>query len=573
MIKATIPPEDKDAFIKSYSEAYQTFSWKDMEKEFTWHLTGDVNIVQEAVDRWASDREKRDRKALIFEKAGQVKEFTYKDLRELSSQLANLLIEHGFAAGDRIFIFLPPCPEIYLTMLACARLGVIFSPLYSSHSFDELETRFQDAKPRAIVTHPDLVERLPQHAMSGVNRVFLTEGPLPNLFEGEVLLWDAMKDLPKKSTPQWLRGTSPLYLIYTSGSTGPPKGVVHAHQDMMGILMTARSVLDLNEQSVLWTDGPPGWVTNTVYGALAPWLCGAATVVLGDPFAASTWYRTLEKHRVTTWYTSPRIVARLMEAGEDLPARYDFSHLSHIATVGEALTSERFFWVRQTLKHSPHDTWWMTETGMICMANFRSMITKPGSMGKPVPGVQAAVIDENGDPVPAMTMGELALRPGWPSMMTGIWNDAPRYQAYFRFREWFLTGDMVIRDEDGYYYHQGRNDDLIKIGDKFVGPYEIEQVLLLHPAVAEAVAISLGSASGKTIVRAFVTVNKGYPPSSRLNHELRTFVKANFAYELPLSEVVFMDELPKTRSGKLLRRVLRARELGLPSGDTMKLRE
>lgn len=573
MIKATRPPENPNAIMASYAETYRDFSWTDMEKEFTWHETGNLNIAHEAVDRWAGQREKRDRKALIFEKAGTVLEFTFLQLREHSSRWANLLIEHGFAVGDRLFIFLPPCPEIYFAMLACARLGVIFSPLFPSLSFDELDVRLQNAKPKGIVTHPDLLERLPEHSMRLVESVFLAEGPKLGSFPGEVPVQSILQELPKRNSVRWVRGGTPLYLIYTSGSTGPPKGVVHAHQDMLGHLMTAQYVLNLTEESILWTDGDPGWVTGTVYGAFAPWLCGATSVIQGDRFAASTWYRTLERHSVSVWYTTPRIISGLMEAGDDLPGRYDFSRLQHIATAGETLSPEQLYWTEKTLRRAPHDTWWMTETGMICLGNFPSMHIKPGSMGRPVPGIEARVLDENGQPLPMMTMGELALRPGWPSMMTGIWHDAARYQGYYRFQDWFLTGDMVTMDEDGYFFHQGRNDDLLKIGDKFVGPYEIEQMLLLHPAIAEAVVISLGSMSGRTCVKGFVTVGSGFTPSARLNHEIKAFVKTNFSPELPLKEIEFMDELPKTRSGKLLRGVLRARKHGLPSRDTERLKD
>jgi acetyl-CoA synthetase len=573
MIKARIPPENPDANLKSYAKEYQEFSWAEARKQFTWHESGQLNIVHEAVDRWAADRSKSGQKALVFEKAGKIKEFTYLQLREVVSQWSNLLIEYGLVEGDRIFIFLPACAEIYVAMLACARLGIIFSPLFSSLGFDELEFRLRNAKPRGIITHPDMLEHIPHHAMNSVERVLLTEGPKLGVFSQEVVVPDLVNELPKKSAVRWVRGAAPLFLIYTSGSTGPPKGVVHAHVDMLGHFVTGKYVLNLNEQSVLWTDGDPGWVTGTVYGLFAPLLCGATAVIQGDQFSASTWYRTLEKHKVSVWYTTPRTLTRLIEAGDDLPGRYDFSHLTHIATVGETLAPEQFYWAKQVLKHAPHDTWWMTETGMICIANFPSMSIKPGSMGKPVPGIEAAVLDENGEPLPILTMGELALKAGWPSMMTAIWQDAPRYQDYFRFKDWFLTGDMVTRDEDGYYYHQGRNDDLIKLGEKFIGPYEIEHVLSMHPAVAEAVAISIGSATGKASVKAFVTINRGFTPSARLNHEIKTFVKANFPPELPLTDVVFIEELPKTRSGKLLRRVLRARERGLPSGDPFKLRE
>ncbi len=573
MIKAGIPPDKEEAELKTNAELNTGFSWTEVEREFTWHETGELNIVQEALDRWARPRDEKTRKALIFEKAGKTLKFTYQELRESSCQWANLLTEYGLNVGDRVFIFLPPCPEIYFLMLACARLGIIFSPLFTDLSFDELAFRLQNARPRGIVTHPDLIERLPDHAMSSVERIFLTEGAGVGLFPNELPVKDIIGTLPKKSAIKWVRGTTPLYLLYTSGSTGPPKGVVHAHMDMIGHLITARHVLNVREGTVIWTDGDPGWVTGTVYGAFAPWLCGATSVIQGDQFSASTWYRTLERHKVEIWYTTPRTLARLAEAGDDLPGRYDFSRLRHIATVGETLRLDEFNWTRETLKRPPHDTWWMTETGMICIGNYPSMSIKPGSMGKAVPGIEAAVLDENGEPLPAMTLGELALRPDWPALMTGIWQDAARYQDYFRFRNWLLTGDMVTMDEDGYFFHYGRNDDLIKIGEKIIGPYEIEQVLAFHPAVAEAAAISVGSISSKTYVKAFVTVSKGFTASASLNHQMKAFVKANISLELPLAEIEFMEELPKTRSGKLLRRVLRAREKGLPSGDPTKLKE
>jgi acetyl-CoA synthetase len=571
MIKARVRAENPDANLKSYFETYKSFTWSEVEKEFFRTENGHVNIVQDAVDTWANDPERRDKKALVFEKAGLITEFSYLDLKEKSCRWANLLCKYNFKIGDRVFIFLPPCPEIYFAMLACARLGVIFSVLYPTLGFEELAWRFQDADPRGVITHPSLVERLPHEVMGEVKHVFLTDGPRPGLFSCEAILENVTEHMPSDFNNKFCPPETPLYLLYTSGSTGPPKGVVHAHQDMAGHLMTARYVLDLNEQSVLWTDGEPAWVTGAVYGAFAPWLCGATSVIHGDPFCASTWYRILEKHWVTTWYTTPRTIRKLMEAGEDLPKRFDFSHLRHIATVGETLVPELFYWMKENLKRSPHDTWWMTETGMICIANFSSQPIKPGSMGKPVPGVEAAVVDQDGQPLAILTLGELALKADWPCMMRAIWRDDARYSAYFR-NGWFLTGDMVIKDEEGYYYHQGRNDDLIKLGQSFIGPYDFEQILCLHPAVGEAAVISKNSAAGQVSVKAFVKLNRGITPSGRLNHEIKAFVKTNFP-DLPTLEVDFLEELPKTRSGKVLRRVLRARELGLPSGDPTKLKD
>jgi acetyl-CoA synthetase len=344
---------------------------------------------------------------------------------------------------------------------------------------------------------------------------------------------------------------------------------------MIGHLVSARYALDLQEDTILWTDADPAWVTGTVYGAFAPWLCGVTSIVQGDPFSASTFYWTLEKHRVNVLYTTPKNIRRLMDAGENLAERYDFSQLSHIATVGAPLDPELFYWVMKYLKLSPHDTWWMTETGMICIANFRSMDIKPGSMGKPMPGVETAVVDETGEPLPALTMGELSLKTGLPALMKCIWRDKIRYEEYFLPQGWFLTGDMVIRDEDGYFYHQGRTDDLIKVGgDKVVGPYEIEQVISRHPAVREAAIIAKRVVStGVPRLKAFVTLNRGFTPSARLNQEIKALVDANYSFEIVLREIAFLEELPKTRSGKLLRRVLRARELGMPAGDPLKMKD
>jgi len=573
MIKAKIKSQSSNANLSSYDDTRSSFSWTEFEKEFTWYKTGKINIVQEAVDRWAEDPDKKDKKALIFEKAGEIKTYSYSDLKKISCRWANLLTQYGFKKGDRLFIFLPSCPEIYFAMLASARLGILFSPLFSTLSFDELEERLENGKPRGILTHPDLSERLPYEAMKNVANIFLVKGPLPDLFPGEVLIENLSGQMSDEYTPEWVSGDTPLYLLYTSGSTGPPKGVVHTHRDMAGHLMTARFVLDFKDDTIFWTDSDPSWVTGTVYGAFAPWLCGITTVVQGDPFSASNWYRTLEKHQITVCYTTPWTFRRLTDAGEDLASRYDFSHLRHIAAVGEALIPELIFWVKKNLNLTPHDTWWMTETGMICLANFPSLDIKPGSMGKPVPGVELAVIDEQGNPLPPLTMGELALKPGWRSMMTDIWQDKSRYDEYFRLDGWFLTGDMVLKDEEGYYYHQGRIDDLIKSGVKQIGPYEIERAICQHPAVNEAAVISKGAKPGSPFLKAFITINRGFTPSVRLNQEIRAFVRANLSSEIALKEITFLEEIPKTRSGKLLRRVLRARELGLPIGNPLKIKD
>jgi len=567
MINARIKAENPEANLKSYTSTYNSFSWAHVEKEFTWHKTGQMNIVYEAIDRWTNVPEKRKHKALIFDMEGDERSYSFDDLRKLSCQWANLLATYGFKQGDRLFILLPPCPEIYFVILACSRLGIIFCPLYSTLGYSELEERIKDAEPRGILTHPDLAERLPLDAMASVKHVFFTQGPLPGLFLSEIPVANLLETVEVELEPTWIEKSSPLFLIYTSGSTGPPKGVVHTHGDMAGHLATARYVLNIQNDTVLWTDGDPAWITGTVYSTFAPWLCGATSVVQGAPFSASTWYRILETNRITEWYTTPMTIKKLVQAGEDLPTRYDFSHLRHVATVGEALPPELFYWVRKNLHHSPHDTWWMSECGMICMANFPSMDIKPGAMGKAVPGIEAAILDEQGEILPYLTMGELALKAPWPAMMTDIWRNRRRYNAYFRHKGWFSTGDMAIMDEDGYFFHQGRMDDLIKVGEKLSGPYEIEQVLNQHPSVMESAVIYVGAQPDETLLKAFIAVSKGQAPSTRLKQEIKAYLKGNLSPDIPLKEVTFLEKLPKTSTGKLLRRVLRAQELGLPVGD------
>lgn len=571
MIKTVIPSQDSKPDVESYDALSRSFSWKDLEKEFSWKHTGNLNIAHEAIDRWAGDRDARDRTALVFEKEGITKEYSFLEIREISSRWSNLLTENGFSMGDRLFIFLPPCADMYFIMVACARLGIIFSPLYADLGADQLEALIRSGRPKGIVTHPNISELLPGRSLGSLEQLLFLEPPLPGCFSGEKLVGDSLGSYPAKTTTRWVKPATPLYICYTSGSHGPPKGVVHAHHDMVGHLATARYVLNVRPGDRLWTDADPGWVTGMVYGAFAPWLCGAVSVIQADRFCASTWYRTLERHGVTSWYTTPRAIAGLQAAGDDLPGRYDLSSLRHVASVGEYLPPELIFWAKQTLGHPPHDTWWMTETGMICVANFPFMNIKPGSMGRAFPGIEAAVLDETGQPVSDLTMGELALRIGWPAMLTGLWMDPVRFRSYFRFQDWFLTGDMVTRDEEGYFYHQGRNDDIIKLDNRCVGPYELEQVLTMHPAVEEAVAISLRNPGGTPRVKAFATLKRGFIPSPRLGMQIKSFVKANFNPEIPIADIEFMDELPKTRSGKLLRRVLRAREHGLPSGDPSRL--
>ncbi|MCF8025175.1 MAG: AMP-binding protein [Desulfobacteraceae bacterium] len=576
MIKARIPAQNpQGANLAEYDAARTAFSWDMVEQEFSWYGKDRMNIVAESLDRWAEDPQKANKPALIFEAHGKHTSFSYQQMRKYSAKWANMLDFLGFSAGDRMLIFLPPCPEIYFAMAAAARMGVMFCPVFSTSNFYELEIRMENISPRAILTNPDLVEKISSDFAACLERILLISGPAPNVFDNETVIEGMAEQMEDGFPAKPLSGETPLYLIYTSGSTRPPKGIVHTHRDMTGMLASARWVLDIKPDTVLWTDADPAWVTGTVYGAFAPWLCGVTSLVVGDHFTAANWYRALETHRVTNWYTTPRVLRELMEAGKDLPSRYDLSALSHLCTVGAPLMPEMIYWAKDSLGRCPHDTWWMTETGIVCIANLPGMDIKPGSIGKPLPGIEAAVLDENGEPLSALSLGELALRAGWPGQMSAIWKEPERFERYFK-NGWFVTGDIAVEDEEGYFYHQGRNDDLLKAGDdKVVGPFEIEQVLCMHPAVAEAGVISKGRGPGRGVsyLKAYVALKKGYTASNRLNYEIRAFLSVNLSSELLVRELVFIDELPKTRSGKLLRRVLRAWELGLPGGDPSRMQD
>jgi acetyl-CoA synthetase len=576
MIKARIPAHNPRANLNSYEETCSRFKWEDIEKEFSWFGKDRMNIVTESIDRWADDPERCDHPALIFQKHKAVLAYTYKELQTKSCQWANLLTQYGFTAGDRLIILLPPCPEIFFAMSACARMGVIFCPVFSTSSFYELEIRLGTTSPRGVLTHPDLVEKISHEFAGQIDYIFLTQGPAPGLFANEMLIEGRPEKMSSAYPALQLPADAPLYLIFTSGSTRPPKGVIHTHSEMTGMLASARWALDLTPESILWTDADPAWVTGTVYGAFAPWLCGVTSFIQGDHFSAANWYWTLEKHKINVWYTTPKIIRDLMESGDDLPSRYDLSAVRHIACVGAPLVPDLFYWAAKNFKCAPHDNWWMTETGVICIANFPSIDIKPGAMGKPLPGITAAIIDESGHPLPPLTLGELAIKAPWPGLMFGLWQDQERFRRYFKNDIWFVTGDIALQDEEGYFYHQGRNDDLLKAGgDKIIGPFEIEQILCMHPSVYEAAVISKGTEPGKGVsyLKAFVTLKKGYIQSSRLNYEIKAFLKGNLAPDIIVREIVFLDKLPKTRSGKLLRRILRAQELGLPGGDAMNMQD
>ncbi len=577
MIKARIPAQNPDtANLSDYKNTRASFAWSDVETFFSPGGDNQGNIIASSIDRWAKDPKRCDHPALVFETKYCRESWTYRQLNDISCQWAGMLKNYGFTKGDRLMVYMPACPETYFAMAACARLGVIFCPVFSTSTIYEVEIRLAGINPKGVLTTPDLVEKLAFNAASELGVVFLQKGPAPGIFRNEVIAGDIASKAPPEEIISFFPKETPLYLIFTSGSTRPPKGILHCHGDLTGIYETTKWVLDIKPDTILWTDADPAWVTGTVYGAYAPWLCGITSLVVGDGFSAANWYHILEKNKVSVWYTTPRVLANMMAAGNDLPNRYDLASLLHIVTVGAPLVPDLIYWCRKQIGITPHDIWWMTETGVICIANIPGEDIKPGSMGRLLPGMDAVILDENGDALPPMSIGEIALKPGWPGMMIGIFNEPNRYASYFSDDGWFLTGDIALRDEEGFFYHHGRNDDLLKAGDnKLIGPFEIEQLLCLHPAVAEAAVIAKGTEPGTSVsyLKAFITPSNGYIPSTRLVYEIKAFLKGNLTADLIVEEVQFIESLPRTISGKLLRRVLRARELGLPGGEPKNMKD
>ena len=378
---------------------------------------------------------------------------------------------------------------------------------------------------------------------------------------------EKMKEASAKLDIEWVERTDGLILHYTSGSTGNPKGVLHVHNAMIQHYQTAKWVLDLQESDVFWCTADPGWVTGTSYGIFGPWLTGTSNLIVGGRFNPETWYKMIEKYGVTVWYSAPTAFRMLMGAGDEVVKKFDLSSLRHILSVGEPLNPEVVRWGMKVFDLRIHDTWWMTETGAQLICNYPCLTIKPGSMGKPIPGVQAAIVDDQGNELPPNRMGNLAIKKGWPSMMHTIWKNEPKYQSYFMPGDWYVTGDSAYMDADGYFWFQGRVDDVIMTSGERVGPFEVESKLVEHPAVAEAGVIGKPDPVRGEIIKAFISLRDGFEPSEGLIEEIRQFVKNGLAAHAAPREIEFRDKLPKTRSGKIMRRVLKAWELDLPTGD------
>lgn len=561
-----LPAVEGDYHLKNYEETYRHFDWAEAEKHFSWHETGKLNAAYEAIDRHAESFRKN-KVALYYKDANRDEKYTFKEMKEESNRAGNVLKRYGnVEKGDRVFIFMPRSPELYFIMLGAIKIGAIAGPLFEAFMEGAVKDRLENSEAKVVVTTPELLERIPADKLPHLQHIFVVGGEAES--GTNIINYDeAAKRESTRLDIEWMDKKDGYLLHYTSGSTGTPKGVLHVHEAMIQQYQTGKWVLDLQEEDIYWCTADPGWVTGTVYGIFAPWLNGATNVIVGGRFSPESWYGTIEQLGVNVWYSAPTAFRMLMGAGDEMAAKYDLTSLRHVLSVGEPLNPEVIRWGHKVFNKRIHDTWWMTETGSQLICNYPCMDIKPGSMGKPIPGVEAAIVDNQGNELPPYRMGNLAIKKGWPSMMHTIWNNPEKYESYFMPGGWYVSGDSAYMDDEGYFWFQGRVDDVIMTSGERVGPFEVESKLVEHPAIAEAGVIGKPDPVRGEIIKAFIALREGFEPSDKLKDEIRLFVKQGLAAHAAPREIEFKDKLPKTRSGKIMRRVLKAWELNLPAGD------
>ena len=539
--------------------------WKEHEKEVIWFEDGTINAAYNAVDRHVKDG-KGDKVALIYvgEDDSEIR-LTFNDLANKSNKIANILKNNVVNQGDRVFLFLPRVPELFYTFLGVLKTGAIAGTMFSAFGKDALKDRLENSSAKILFTTKDLLPRVEE-----------VKAELPNLEKIYVVDDDAFKQEFEGASDQFdAVHTKPedyAFMLYTSGTTGKPKGIVHAHVALIQQQLSAKVVLDLKEDDIYWCTADPGWVTGIVYSILSNWSLGVTTLVHGGRFDPETWYKLLEKYKVTVWYTAPTAVRMLMAKGTELVKKFDLSSLRYLASVGEPLNPEAVIWGEEAFGKTFHDTWWQTETGSMMIVNTPDLKIKPGSMGKPLPWIEADILDDDCNPLPPNTEGNICLKPPWPSIMRTVWQNQEKYQSYFK-NGWYISGDHGKKDEEGYFWFIGRADDVIKTAGERVGPFEVESALVDHDSVIEAGVIGKPDEMRGEIIKAFVVLKPGVAGDEKLVEELQQHVKKQLAGHAYPREIEFIDKLPKTRSGKIMRRILKAKELGQPIGDTSTLED
>jgi acetyl-CoA synthetase len=561
--------------LADWAETRARFSWELAERELDGLPGGrGLNIAHEAVDRHAAGPRSAHVALRCLGKDGRGRDLSYAALRAATSRFANALVELGVGPGEHVFALCGRVPELYVAALGTLKRGAVFCPLFSAFGPEPVRQRLALGHARVLVTTARLYRRKVEAlrgALPHLEHVLLVgaEGRdrPPGTLDLAALLARASEDFEIPPTDPEQRAL----LHFTSGTTGAPKGALHVHRAVVAHHATGKYALDLHPDDVFWCTADPGWVTGTSYGIVSPLAHGVTSIVDEAEFEAERWYAILQDQRVSVWYTAPTAIRMLMKAGSELPRKFDLSALRFVASVGEPLNPEAVVWGQEALGQPIHDNWWQTETGGIMIANTIAMEVRPGSMGRPLPGVEAAIAERRADggldllEAPDIE-GELVLRPGWPSLFRGYLDQEERTRRCFR-AGWYLTGDLARRDADGYFWFVGRADDVIKSAGHLIGPFEVESVLMEHPAVVEAGVIGKPDPVAGEVVKAFVTLRPGFAPDEALRREILAHARTRLGPAVAPREIDFHPELPRTRSGKIMRRLLRARELGLPEGD------
>jgi acetyl-CoA synthetase len=565
---------------------------------FKWFAGGKTNIVQSCLDRHQKTWRKNKLALVWVGERNEVRTYSYFALHRDVCQFANVLRSLGVKRGDRVTIYMPRIPEIVIAMLATAKIGAVHSVVYGGFSVDALQGRIDDSDSKVVITADggfmngkivelkkivdDAVKRCP--SVETVVVVKRTEQDVK--MEGGRDYWyhDLMK-LPLASASaetEVMDSSDPLYILYTSGTTGKPKGIIHAHGGyMVGIYATLKYVFDLKDEDRYWCAADPGWVTGHSYIVYGPLLCGATSFMYeGAPTYPypNRWWSLVEKYGVTILYTAPTAIRGLMRYGETWPGKHDLSTLRLLGSVGEPINPEAWKWYHRVIGKGRcpiMDTWWQTETGMFQITPVPSMALKPGSGTKPFFGQEAEILDESGKPVPDGEEGFLVLKRPWPAMMTTIYKDPERLvkQYWSKYPGKYQAGDSAKRDKDGYYWIIGRTDDVLKVSGYRLGTAEVESALVSHPAIAEAAVIGLPHEVKGNAIHCYCLLRQGFKASDALAEEVKTHVATHLGPIVRPEKVTFVDALPKTRSGKIMRRVLKARAQGLPEGDLSTLEE
>ena len=569
--------------MPDYAQACAEFSWAAARGQLAGLPGGGLNIAYEAVDRHAAGPLTNAVALRFLSKRRPPVELTYAALKLQTDRFASVLDALGVKRGERVFVLAGRIPELYVAALGTLKHGAVFCPLFSAFGPEPIEQRLRLGDARVLVTTTALYRRKAAELrwrLPGLEHVLLV-GDRDDIAEIEgaddlQALMDAAPDSYQTAS------TAPedmALLHFTSGTTGTPKGAIHVHEAVVAHRETGRTVLDLRPGDLFWCTADPGWVTGTSYGIIAPLTLGATAIVDEADLEVDRWYGILQDERVAVWYTAPTALRMLMRAGAEVAHEYDLSSLRFIASVGEPLNPEVVLWSQEAFQLPAHDNWWQTETGGIMIANYRSMELRPGSMGRPLPGIDAAIARRGADDNPVLgpdgvlelvddpgEQGELVLRPGWPSMFRGYLGEEERYRKCF-VGGWYLTGDLVRRDRDGYFWFVGRGDDVIKSSGHLIGPFEVESVLLEHGAVVDAGVIGIPDPVAGEVVKAFVALAAGQEPSEDLRRDLLAFGRRRLGAAVAPRQIEFVDSVPHNRSGKVMRRLLKARELGLAEGD------